>query len=384
MSEALINNEILKWARTRCNYDTTSASKKVNVSIEKLLEWENGIKKPTFSQAQKLANIYKIPLGYLFLNKAPNETIQLPDLRTLPESRKPFSAEFKDTILDVQYKQNWYVEYLKEIDYPTLDFVGKFSKNDNYIVIAKDIAETLGINDTLRQEATTYDNFLAKVIIKMEEAGIWIIKTGIVKNNTHRALSVEEFRGFSISNNLAPLVFINGKDARAAQIFTLIHEVAHIWIGISGVSDNAINLNKIRIDDETEKLCNKIAGEVLIPNEKLMINWDRNKTIDDNTQHLSNTFKVSKVVIAKRAYDVNLIDYETYSEFYLSEKNKWKKTSKPGGNTYSNYKYSNGLRFSKAVVNQVFEGKLLYTDAAKLLNISPHLIDKFAKELGGN
>jgi len=383
MKEALVNNEILKWARLRCSYDLSLASEKIGVPKDKLEAWENGIKKPTFNQAINIANKYRIPFGYLFLKQPPNDNVAVPDLRTLNNASTPnLSADFKELILDIEYKHNWYVNYLKEQNILKIPFVARFKNKHNFKTIAHDIVNVLKIDDNLRKESKTSDSYFSKIVIRMEECGIWVIKTGIIKNNTHKSLSVEEFRGFAICHEYAPLIFINSKDANAAQIFTLIHEAAHIWIGESGITDLSIqalsnSFNKVEI------LCNKIAGEVLVPEESIKKNWNKNEEISANISKASSYYKVSKVVIAKRAYDLELINLDQYTQIYNIERQKWVKKTKTGsGNIWMNYKNSNGSSFSKTVVSQTLEGKILYSEASKLLNVNSANIDKFASFLG--
>ncbi|HMM61712.1 MAG TPA: ImmA/IrrE family metallo-endopeptidase, partial [Candidatus Rifleibacterium sp.] len=100
-----------------------------------------------------------------------------------------------------------------------------------------------------RGEAANWESFFNILVERSEQAGIIILRSGKVGNNTHRTLDVKEFRGFVIYDELAPFIFINGADAKAAQIFTLVHELAHVWLGASGVSNNGLDTPEYRMNN---------------------------------------------------------------------------------------------------------------------------------------
>ncbi|MGH9552167.1 MAG: helix-turn-helix domain-containing protein, partial [Terriglobales bacterium] len=224
-SEAFVNPAILRWARDRARITQDELAKTVNTKPQTVASWENGDKRPTFRQAQNVANKLRVPFGYLFLSVKPEESIPLPDFRTIKDAeyRSP-TVNFLDLLYDALAKQSWYRDYLEADEAEPLPFVGKFTINDSIVDIAIDIISTVGINDDLRQDVATWEEFLAAAIDKAEDLGILVMRTGLVAGNTSRRVSQDEFRGFTISDNLAPLIFINASDYKAAQIFTLAHE----------------------------------------------------------------------------------------------------------------------------------------------------------------
>jgi len=382
MSHALVNPDILRWARERSYLGVDMLAHKIGIRVEKVLAWEMGESLPTFKQAQKLAHTVHIPFGYLFLPVPPVETIPLPDLRTIGDfTVGKASPEFRDLIGDVMRKRDWFVEYLRKQEADIVPFIGKFNLNTSYEDVASDISETLGINGQLRQSSRNWEDFLRNMIIQAEKCGIWVMRSGIVGSNTHRPLLVEEFRGFVISEKLAPLIFINGKDAKAAQIFTCAHELAHLWVGESGISNISLGVEDTYICNNIEKFCNQVAVELLVPKSLFLVNWNLNQDIGENADRLARHFRVSTVVIARRALNLNLIDWATYWSFYESQRDKWthiREDSEGGGDYYRTLKTRNGTRFSQAVLSSAYEGRLLFREAAALLGTSVGNLEEMA------
>lgn len=384
MTAAIISPVVLRWARERAHLDYESLAKSAKVKPEKILLWEEGKERPTFRQAQQIAKKLYIPFGYLFLPQPPEQKLPIPDLRTVGSGiTTEFSADIYDLITDAQRKQDWYRDYLLERGAEPFPYIGKYDTNSDPKQIASDITKTLGPEISEIKTPKRQDQFLNYLTEKAEDAGIVVMRSGIVCNNTHRPLEVYEFRGFAICDDIAPVIFINGNDAKAAQTFTLIHELAHLWIGQSGISDisleNQINNKK----QNTEKLCNTVAAEVLVPENKFSEKWKVTDSLEDNAFRLAEYFRVSNVVIARRAFDLGLIERFEYSKYYNNQKQLWqeKKTeTKRGGNYYRTIPVRNGRKFTDSVIRSTFEQSLLLRDAGRLLNINPSKISRLAEE----
>jgi Zn-dependent peptidase ImmA (M78 family) len=331
--------------------------------------------KLSIAQTEKLAQKTHIPFGYFFLETPPaNITRSLPDLRQLPD-HAPLSIDFFDTLDDVQRKQQWYQDYLKDQGTQPLPFVGKFTFRSKHLPteIADDIRKTLNISEQDRQETKDYKAFYNLLSEKIESIGILIFRSGIVKSNTKRGLSVDEFRGFAISDPLVPVIFINGKDSEAAWIFTLAHELAHIWLGESGVSDIAPNQSN---PTNLEAYCNRIAAELLTPENEFIPAWEQTPNQYDL---LSKRFKVSQLVIARRALDLGKIDWSIYQTIA----NASKKVSKTeGGSPFRSYPIRNSKRLTKAIVANAVSGQTMLREAASLLNVRPETVLELSKRMG--
>lgn len=384
MSKAFINGDLLRWARERADMSPEQLAGKVGQKPERLLEWESGKDRPTFKQAVRLASVTHVPFGYLFLPERPADEIPLPDLRTVGSNpAEPIDSNTRDLIEDVLFKHSWFVDHLIKHGHDPLLFVGKFKATDNAALVAADIRKTLDL-DGAAQASANWEIYLRLLIDRAENAGIWVMRTGIVGSNTHRPLSVKQLRGFAIADLFAPLIFINGKDYLAAQIFTFAHELAHIWLGSSGISNLQIGRKDYGTSRATEVACNAIAAEVIVPADAFNAAWANNRTAADNYDYLSRFFKVSRIVIARRALDLGKIQEADYSGFYGREQRLWEEESRSdsseGGNFYNTLPLRNGARFTRAVVSRAVAGDTLLRDAGNLLNMQPASVVKYFKK----
>lgn len=386
MSTALITPSVLRWARRRARLEPEQLAKQLQVKSEKVIDWEIGEEKPTFRQAQNLANALRIPFGYLFLAQPPLVSLPIPDLRTLGSTPvEDVSPDLHDLLTDVLYKQGWYREYLLEQGAEPLPFVGRFSSRPDAQAIAGNLSATLRLTLADREGVRNWEAFLSLLVLRAEEAGIWVLRSGVVGNNTHRPLDVREMRGFAISDEIAPLVFVNSRDAKSAQIFTLVHELAHLWIGESGISNFGLHTLATSNYHRTERLCNQVAAEVLAPERFLRQRWQADEGLEENSQRLAAFFRVSPVVIARRAADTELIPWEAYQTYYEQQSAAWveqKKSADGGGSYYRTVPVRNGKPFTEAVLRSALQQRLLLREAGRLLNIQPAQIARLAQEMG--
>lgn len=386
MTVALINPGVLRWARERARIGPERLAKSASVTPERILRWEEGVEKPTFKQARDLANKLHIPFGYLFLSHPPVEKLPIPDLRRIGDHPiGEVSAELFDLIADTLYKHDWYREYLIEQGEGKIPFIRRFDLDADPKEIAIDMTKTLSLTLSDREEVRSSDQFYNLLVKRAEAAGIWVMRSGIVANNTHRSLEVQEFRGFAICDDIAPLVFINGKDAKAAQIFTLVHEMAHLWIGKSGISNMSLDRPVNANGEDIERICNSIAAEVLIPEESFLKMWQEGeRDIEENASVLATFFRVSTVVVSRRALDLGLIDWQSYINHYRKQEKRWHRGGEEqgGGNFFKTIPVRYGRRFTEAVIRSTSDQSLLMRDAGRLLNITPSTIQTLAEHLG--
>lgn len=374
---AYINPEIFNWARARAQMSEEDLSRTLGVRLEKVIAWAEGSKQPTFNQAQKLAGKLHIPFAFFFLPNPPRDELPLPDLRTVGnQGVEGGSVNLKDTIDSVMRRQEWYKEYLNDQGADRLTFIGTATLNDSPSDVAADIKRNLQL-DNLNPRGMSWEEYQRKIVTAAENAGILVMRSGIVENNTHRPLSITEFRGFAISDPLAPVVFINLRDAPAARLFTLIHEIAHLWLGQSGISSAKPNERR-----REEQFCNAVAGEFLAPAQEMRALWRNEAELEDNVTSLARNFHVSKYVIIRRALDLGLVSYETYQEYYGALLRSFNESDGAGGNFYAIAQNKNSAKFSKALLGETLTGRVLLRDASRLLGVSPAKLKTYAMEIG--
>lgn len=367
-----INRSLIEWAIIRDGHEIEEyldANPRVN-------QWLTGDKKPTVKQLEDFSRKIHVPFGYLFLEEPPKEELNFPFFRTGKEATDQVSLNVYDIVQQVQKRQDWLSEYLQEEDHEPLEFVGKFSLETPFKEIVNDIRKTLGLQINWAGYHNTWERALEFLTIQIEEIGIVTNFSGIVGNNTRRTIDVNECRGFVLVDDYAPFMFVNSADAKAAQMFTIIHELAHIWIGQSAGFDMQ---KLLPADDPIELLCDKVAAEFLVPQNYLLSIWQEEK----NFQKLNRVFKVSPIVVARRALDLNLISKNDFFGFYNNYINQIKNlrlNSGGGGNFYATAKKRVSLMFASFVNNAVKEQKILYRDAYKLTGLKGDTYANFIKE----
>lgn len=360
---------MLSWAISRAGYDITNFTFK-NPIVKK---WLDGEKSPTLKQLEDFCKKVYLPLGYLFLNEPPQENIPIPFFRTKDKSTFKVSLNIYDTVVRIHQRQNWLRNYLIDNEFNPLPFVGKFKNNLNIEEIVNDIRNTLNLEEDWAKKFANYQSATNHLIEQIEDIGILATFNSVVDNNNNRKIPVDECRGFVLVDDYAPFMFINNADLKSAQIFTIFHELVHIWLGHSAGFDFQ---NLLSADDPIEKLCDHIAAELLVPKKLFLKIWNANPSIIS----CSNYFKVSKIVIARRALDNSKLTYSQFIDFYNDYKQtefhkKLKHAS--DGDFFANTKKRLSHSFSRHIKNAVNSNQLLFRDAYKLTGLKPDTFDKF-------
>jgi len=375
---AQINPANLRWARERAQLSEAALAKKLRVEEQKLIAWELGQARVTFKQAQDFAKQTLIPFGYLFLNIQPVENLPIPDLRTIDNEHNPRpSAELIKMVHTIIERQEWYKDYLRQEQ--RLDrnpYLGRFTSQQPASAIVADMRNVLHI--PTHPERGSWEDYYRDLIKKIEDIGILVMRQGDLGHYT-KPLNVKEFRGSALFDPLAPIIFINQADAPSARLFTLIHELAHIWIGQSGVSDAKPNTNRAE-----EVLCNAIAAEFLVPAGEFLTYWQALPDWQLNLPVLEAIFHVSRWVLARRALTLQKITQQQYQNYIDSvQRDHRDRERTDGGPTYyRTHKVQVSERFAKALVSETLSGRVLLRDAGKLLDMAPSKIQRFATELG--
>jgi Zn-dependent peptidase ImmA (M78 family) len=390
MSEKIrvnIKKSILVWARERSGIDQVVLETK----FPALAEWEKGEKKPTLIQLEKFADVTRTPLGYLFLENPPKEELPIPLYRT--PKNKPIlrpSPDLMETVETMQLRQEWMTGYLIEEKQDVLPFVGSVDINTDPILVSESIRNVLKLKKDWAQQHAYWAAASYALREAIDNAGILVTRNGVVGNNNWRKLNVDEFRGFVLIGQYAPLIFINGADYEGAQLFTIAHELAHVWLG-TGSAFNLLNLQPF--DNATEQFCDKVAAEFLVPRSELQAAWRDVEKSDDRFDLLARRFKVSSIVAARRALDLQFISRDNYFEFYRKYKDdqderlasmleKLKRSKKQGVNFYNTQNVRIGKRFASAIYHATQEGRILYRDAFRLTGLYGNTFDNYFKRVG--
>jgi len=280
----------------------------------------------------------------------------------------------------MQQRQLWMREFLIENQSEKFSYLGHFSLKDSPKQIAADMRRALDFNEDWANRKYSWQDALRELRLKIEQLGIMIFINGIVGNNTHRKLDPDEFRGFILCDEYAPLIFINGADAKSAQMFTIAHELAHIWIGQEGVSNISFTQTKLQA---TEIFCNSVAAEFLVPEDNLKEIWEQAKSDDEPFQFIARRYKVSPIVAARRSLDLNFINRDYFFEFYeeYSKDERRKRNKRSGGDFWKSQNVKLGL-FGTAVVLAAKQGRLLYRDAYRLTGLKSTTFENYAKNIG--
>ncbi|MDZ7306407.1 MAG: ImmA/IrrE family metallo-endopeptidase, partial [candidate division KSB1 bacterium] len=290
------------------------------------------------------------------------------------------SPELVDTVHLMLRCQAWFREQLVEEGWEPLRFVRSAKLTASPEEVARQMKEVLGLGPTWIADHRNWTDALKALIDKIDQAGILVAVSGIVGNNTHRILKVDEFRGFVLVDEYAPLVFVNGADAKAAQMFTLAHELAHIWFGQSA----AFDLRDLEpAPDKIEQTCNRVAAEFLVPAALLRRFWPSVHKTSNRFQVIAEQFRVSEIVAARRALELSLITKEEFLRFYLAQTKRERRSQQGGGDFYATQNLRIGRRFGEAVVRAAREGRLLYREAYRLIGLHGQSFDRYAEAILG-
>ena len=378
-----LSPEVLRWARERVNLSVDTLAQKMNIKPASVEGWErNG--KISIRQTEKLAKIAYAPLGCLYLPEPVEDKLPITDFRTMSgkQQKKP-SPELLSVVYAMQRRQSWMCDDLRELGYEKLSFVASMKDEKNPAKIAAAMRETLGLPQGWAKQQSNWQNALRTLRHMVEKTGILIFINGVVGNNTRRKLNPEEFRGFALVDDYAPLIFINAADYHSAQMFTVAHELAHLWRGQQGVSNYLARDGR---HNKEERLCNQIAAEFLIPQEEMRDYWDKSKRAANNVAAMSSRFRASYIAVAIRALEMGLLgdaDFRKWCEQWHSgeQKRAADKVKNKGGNFWNTQNVRIGARFGLAVLRAVREGRLLYREAYSLIDLRGKTFDSYEQRL---
>lgn len=375
-----VKPDLLVWARERARIHPDDLTRR----FPKLSEWEAGELQPTLKQLEDYANATHTSLGFLLLPGRPAESVPIPDFRTIGDrTLSRVSADLLDTVYACQQRQDWYRDFARSNREDVVGFVGSVDVGADVVGTASAMREALGFGVEERRQVRTWSEALDLLRDHSESVGVLVMVNGIVGSNTHRKLDPEEFRGFALADPLAPVVFVNGSDTKAAQIFTLAHELAHIWLGESALSDADL---AGRPQSPIERWCNQVAAEFLVPLAAFERELGDAPDSTAELDRLARVFKVSTLVVLRRIYDAGKLTWDEYRTSYVAERSRvldLMGERGSGGNFYNTTPVRVSKRFARAVIASTWEGQTMYRDAARLLGFKKlSTLDELGHSLG--
>ena len=373
-----VKPELLRWARERSRLSADALAKR----FPKLDEWEQRKSQPTLKQLEEFARATHTAIGFLFMTKPPVEKLPIPDFRTVASRRieRP-SPDLLDTIYLCQQRQEWYHDFARGNGEEPLDFIGSAKVGDDVVATADSIRRAVSLDLEERRALPTWTDALRSLIDQAEALGVLVMVSGVVLNDNHRRLDPDEFRGFALSDEFAPVVFVNGADTKAAQMFTLAHELAHLWLGESAVSDVT---SRSLPDHAIERWCNRIAAELLVPLAAFRREYRRDAELRVELQRLARIYKVSTLVVLRRMHDAGGLSWDELATAYDAEVARLLAVPRTsGGDFYLTQPIRLSRRFATALIASTRGGETLYTHAMRMLGIRKlETFDQLGRSLG--
>lgn len=333
-------------------------------------DWVSGTKEPTVKQLEDFAKSVAVPFGYLFLKDTPREALPFPMFRGKAGADNHFDLNVYDTVMQVKSRQEWVEDYLEENEIPTCGLVGT-------VTLQTPVSETVGrlraalcLDPRWAFSCARSDVAVSRLTDQLEEAGIFVVYNGVVGNNAKRAIEVSECRGFALVDDTAPFIFVNSRDSKGAQLFTLVHEAAHIMLGVSAGQAG----DQIYLHDAVECYCDLVAANFLVPAIEFCEVWN------GDIKGASRKFKVSEVVIARRAHDLGRLNDADYRRFWQEYSSRpIVKRPSGRGDFYRTSVKRVGRLFAIHVRNAVNSRQLSFTDAYRLTGLHGRTYDQFMR-----
>ncbi len=376
---------ILDWAMQKAQMGSASSS-----VIDMIAKWISGEKTPTFNQIEDVSRKISIPFGYFFLDEPPVEECKIVDFRTVDSiSVHNPSRNLIDTVDLMSSVQEWMAEYNKDDGISGYAFVGSIRISDGVTLAADAIRKALGLSLNWFEDYKSPAEAFRSLRNSIMDLGILVMMNGVVGNNTHRTLSVEEFRAFTLIYPFAPLIFINSRDTDNGKLFSLLHELMHVWIGKDSFYNDTYGTSQ-NVSKE-EQFCNAVAAEILVPDSVFSAEWSKQSgSTESIITELGKHFVCSRFVLLRKALDTGIISQSEYGrllnifqkQFKEIQDQKQLKAS-GGGDFYRTLSTKWDRRFIQALYASAQSGRTQYKDAYRLTNTTGKTFHELVGKVGG-
>lgn len=382
MIAVAIKPPVLEWAQRRSGRDDEA----IRGKFQKWDRWLSEEQHPSFSDVERIATYTRVPVGYLLLAEPPEERLPIPDFRIGRGHVEAPSDDLLETIYVNQRRQAWYEDYLA--DYGGTEALAFVGSARNMIVdeAAASISEVLDYGIDGRSRLRSVDEARAHLIWAFEDLGGLVVLNSMVGNNTHRMLDLVEFRGFTLLSDTAPLVFVNARDTKRGQVFSILHEFAHVWSGDAGVSAGGEPLRGR--DNQVERWCDAVAAQIAVPDEDLHTRFDDTIDLTEELDRLADRYRCSTLVVLIKLRELALIPSDGFSSIYEGEVERLlgfskAKSTGDGGDFYNNQPFRVGETLSRAIIRDAKRGTTSMTEALRLLSFRrAPMLDTYAERLG--
>lgn len=386
---ANVTASVVKWARQYCHYSLEEAAAKIGRPREEISRWESGTLKPSIPQLRKASRVYRIPLATFYLPHPPKGFSPLRDYRRLPSDvPREYSPNLVFMVRQTWERQQWVKQYLQDQGYPRVQLPGSGPPRQDTAKLAQGIRTSLQMDWSKLGKCAKRGDALRLWVESVENLGVFVFRSG---NAQHEKIDVEEARGFVLTDDYAPFIFLNAQDAKVAQVFTLAHELAHLCIGEPGVSNLATRGSVPPGAAKIEVFCNAVASEVVLPQEDFRSFWnavDASEPLKERIERASREFKVSKEVVARRLLDLTYLSQAQYVDLVDLFRAEWKQYQakerqrlREDEQTPSPYRMrlvANGMQFSRLVLEAYQSGRVSGRDVSSLLGIRLDEIGRYA------
>jgi len=387
--KAIVTPSVLEWARLKAGLSIDEAARRIGRSPNEITSWEDGSGLPSIAQARKAADVYKRPFAVFYLDRPPRDFQVLQDFRRLPDADiGVFSPELSYLVRISKHRQEWARDYLLEEEYEALPFINSASLDDSPDTIAADIRSILGITPKDQIDTPSRYDAFRLWMDRAEAVGIFVFR--------QRKVSLAEARGFSIADDVAPFIFINSNDSKSGQLFTLAHELAHLWLGFSALTNSEFQWSfPDDISRKIEIICNRIAASSILDDRVFVDVWrdmiHRHDT-EESIELSAGYFRVSEEVVARRLLDKGIIEQERYRELREYYKDRWKKyeqrerkkqkESDSGPSYYRTRAVALGYSFTQTVISGYLSGSISVRDASSVLNVKANNLRRLGEIAG--
>ena len=391
----LVSHEILSWARETAGLSLSEAVHKLGIgdargvsAVDRLAAIEAGEVEPSRPLLLKMAQHYRRPLVTFYMSAPPRKGDRGEDFRNVPDRHTHSEALVDALVRDIRARQNMVRSVLVDEEEATpLPFIGSMKMGDGVGAVLASLRQIIQIDLSEFRAQASPESAFALLRSRVEAAGVFVLLMGNLGSH-HTAIDVEAFRGFALADDVAPFVVLNDQDAKSAWSFTLIHELAHLWLGTTGVSG-------VFADAQIEKFCNDVAGSFLLPaNELPLVGVDLNTDVETAGRRIGEFAEqrhLSRSMVAYSLLRAGSLTDDTWSTLTGRFRAQWRQSRDArrerekdgtGPSYYIVRRHRLGSALLHFVSRNMSDGALTPTKASQVLGVKPRNVAPLLSTVG--